>query len=166
MNLRWLVFDYAPREIELARHERRHVRRRAFWLAMEAAWKSIDQDWSDRPRRTGRLRDIMRHRLPLVLYGGFLFAVIVAIPIIATITHWRGIVPGLLVGAPLALAVWWALLAALCPFALRPHVATALREMGFNLCPACWYRLDGQTDDARRCPECGTERERVQEKPR
>ncbi|MCI0348160.1 MAG: hypothetical protein L0Z53_01935 [Acidobacteriales bacterium] len=129
MNLRWLWFDYIDSEIDLTPQQRQEVKRRAMERCQTARPTASMQRW---------IIGFVLFMGAIQLLGAPLFVLLpltvgaVGVVFVGVAYTWRGLY------AP---ATW-----------------SALREIGFDVCPSCGYWLRGLSHDVEECPECGAPR--------
>lgn len=141
MNLRWLFFDYTDPQLGLTRAQRRKVRERAYTLSL-----------LHKPTSVGRRRWMN------AAYAMIGIAAVQA-PLLAWIMLNQPMRWNWLVGFGVAAIVLpWVTFAWLGQYTWKPHLTSALRGMGYDVCPQCGYWLRGLGDEVKHCPECGMQR--------
>jgi hypothetical protein len=140
MNLRWLLGNYADPEFTLTRQQQREVTRLAHKRYLRPATLGIT---------TGGL---LLASFLLIAFGLDLFAGALAS---LGIQPARLFARGLLCVGCVLLGCW------VYRFIYVKPVRCAMRDLGYDLCIGCGYRLQGLPDAAVRCPECGAVRELV-----
>lgn len=140
MNLRWLVGNYADPEFQLTRARQREVTRLAHHkhLAGVTLWT-----WTIAMTIAGWLAVglAVRPLSTLLLNNGLP-------PVAAFLTSILT-----LCAAVCLMAAW------LYRLIYAKPVRRAMRDLGYDVCIGCGYRLRGLNDDIARCPECGHPRE-------
>ena len=132
MNIRWLWFDYVPKDTPLTKYQRRLVTNRVF-AVLASGWRPT-YFW-----------------LAVFFLGNA-----IALPwIFLTLKPLRVLAP-LLGGCGLLIMLYlffW--------ISTRPHVLRILRDLGVNVFLKCGHNLTGQSAESARCPECGWSAEDV-----
>ncbi len=140
MNLRWLIGNYADPEFNLTRAQQREVTRLAHkkHLAGVTLWT-----WTIAMTISAWIviGFLVRPFSSLLMQNGF--TQIAAF--LSTLV--------ILVAGVCLIAAW------LYRFIYVRPVRRAMRDLGYDVCVGCGYRLIGLTDDIQRCPECGHARE-------
>lgn len=156
MRWRWLIFDYVDPALGLTPAERRRVRFRAWETGM-----GPDPDAKPVHERSFN-EDILgsgpgawRKALPAVVPW---ILIVVGLPI--CMRHLSTGTWHLMLVYPIVIAATWLTAAWVGRVTWRPRVTRALREMGYDVCAECGYRLEGLggAAGAVRCPECGLTR--------
>lgn len=73
------------------------------------------------------------------------------------VVGWRRLLPVLAIAIPVMLLVWLAF-AMMNRLLLERHMRSAMRDIGYELCPTCGYWLRGLDPATTQCPECGAAR--------
>jgi hypothetical protein len=137
MNLRWLWFDYVPREIQLDASQRTDLAHTMRW---HHHW-----NWTQS------------------LAFALVLAAIIAVniwamgPIVRLIPALSSSVVSIILRI-LSAVVAWVTVAWIRRSNAEPATAQALRELGFDMCIECGYWLRDLRADQSSCPECGATR--------
>src|SRR5262245_30256582 len=137
MNLRWLWGNFADPEFNLTRKQQREVT----WLA-------------HRKYLSGRKLTIWTVAMGL---GGWALLGLGFKPLALLLGEFGMPYPWLASGVAFCLVV--SALAAIAYRSLyRRPVYRAMRDLGYDLCLSCGYRLQGLDEAVEQCPECGEPR--------
>ena len=140
----WVWPEYVSRDLPLTKQERKAIHRDAWKLWWANKWNFA---------------------LYLMLPGIYLLTVFFASDVggrVATFIGATGSIYRLFrAGAPVALLVICFVVggAVLQRHRFAPCVYRATRGRAYDVCFKCGYWLKGLSDDVKRCPECGTQRE-------
>lgn len=139
MNVRWLVGNFADPEFKLTRAQQREVTRLAHskHLAGATLWT-----WTIAMTVVGWIvvGASVKPLAALLVRNGFsqIAALVCSIAVMC---------------AAVSLAAAWAY-----RFIYVRPVRRAMRDLGFDVCIGCGYRLRGLPPEIDRCPECGSPR--------
>jgi hypothetical protein len=138
VNLRWLFGNYADPEFRLTRRQQHEVT----WLA-------------HRKYLSSRRLALWTASLAIgsLLAAGFGHQLLAVWMIQLGIPYPRTMSYAAIAAAAVVSAAW------MYRFIYIGPVRQAMRELGYDLCLECGYRLQGLSDDVTHCPECGSARE-------
>ncbi|MCA9290864.1 MAG: hypothetical protein KDA25_07035 [Phycisphaerales bacterium] len=137
MNLRWLVGNYADPQYDLTRDEQRRVTA----LAHE------------------------KH-LPRAVLLGWTFAftlfaigcIWAGTPLLTPVLRLAGVPQASALGTIISGTIGTIIVIYAYRFVYARPARRAMRDLGYDICIGCGYRLDGLGSDIARCPECGSAR--------
>jgi len=138
MNLRWLVGNFSDPEFNLTRHEQRQVTRLAHQKHLSKLKLGIC---------TGGMI------LASWLMVGFVWEPAVALFVSIGVPYAQLVTLLILCLIPCVVGAW------LYRFIYVGPIRRAMRDLGYDICVGCGYRLQGLDNTVQRCPECGTPRE-------
>lgn len=145
MNLRWLIGIYDDPEFGLTRRERREATRLAHQKYLSGRRLAL---WT----------------IPMVV-GGFALMGFGYKPLADLLARfgapWPWLLGAVIIVITVSVAAAW-----LYRFLYARPVRRAMRDLGYDVCVECGYRLDGLAPGARQCPECGAHREIVPPPPK
>jgi hypothetical protein len=136
--MRWLLGNFADPQYELTQREQWRVTKIAHesYLSPARLWGSTIA----------------------FIVGGCLLYGTTSGPLSGLLVSW-GVPFGAILGIAIPCLVVILGSAWLYRFIYRTPVRRAMRELGYDICIGCGYRLEGLGNEHSICPECGTERE-------